>query len=259
MHSCIFEGSVSHCRFEPIEHRFQYRLYMLFLDLAEIPSLVGSRRLISDRPRHLFSFLARDHLSGQGDLDSELRSLVEQQTSVRPQGRICLLTQLRYFGYYFSPLNLFYVYSADDNQVESVVAEVNNTPWGERHCYVLWHGNQTDSKSLRYQHPKQLHVSPFMDMEMSYRWRIQQPSDHLSISLENTQEDRRLFAASLNLRRRELNRTQLRWMSLRYPLMTGQIIAAIHFQALKLWWKKCPVYHHPSKSKPLIQSPARHS
>lgn len=257
MHSCIFEGLVSHSRFEPVEHRFQYRLFMLFLDLAEIPELVGRGRMISDRPLGLCAFQASDHLAGMGDLENEVRTLVEQHSTVRPQGRICLLTQLRHLGYYFSPLNLFYIYSADDGQVESVVAEVNNTPWGERHCYVLWHGNQTDPNSLKYQHPKQLHVSPFMDMEMSYSWRFQQPGDRLSVLLENLQAQRRLFAASLNLRRVELNRNQLRWMLLRYPLMTLQIIAAIHYQALKLWWKKCPVYPHPNKIQSLIQSSVR--
>jgi DUF1365 family protein len=98
-----------------------------------------------------------------------------------------------------------------------------------------------------------------MDMDMNYRWRIQPPSDRLCVTLENIQHKRRIFAASLNLRRRELNRTQLRWMSLRYPLMTTQIIAAIHFQALKLWWKKCPVYQHPSKTQALIQSSDRNT
>jgi uncharacterized protein len=249
MHSCIFEGSVSHCRFEPIEHRFQYRLYMLYLDLAELPELVGTGRLISSKRVAGTSFLESDHLSGMGNLDTEVRSLVELETGQRPSGPVRMLTQLRYFGYYFSPLNLFYVFSKDGLELETIVAEVNNTPWGERQCYVLWSGNRLAAdRMLSYQHEKQMHVSPFMGMKMDYRWRIKAPSDQLSVALENICDDRRLFAACLNLNRLELNRSNLRWVSLRYPLMTAQIITAIHFQALKLWWKKCPVYQHPNKT-----------
>ena len=254
MHSCIYEGNVSHCRFEPLEHRFQYRLFMLFLDLEEIPELVGSSKLISNRKLSTASFHGQDHLGGLDDLGPQVRELVSRETGTAPMGPIRLLTQLRYFGYYFSPLNLFYVYSPDGSKIESVVAEVNNTPWGERHLYVLWKGNRQESKDLRYQHPKQMHVSPFMDMDMQYRWRLKTPNDHLSVTLENYRDDKRHFAAAMNLRRRELNRSELRWMTVRYPLMTAQIIAAIHYQALKLWWKKCPVYLHPNK-RPAIAQP----
>lgn len=260
MHSCIFEGNVSHCRFEPLEHRFHYRLFMLYLDLSEVSDLVGPGKLISNRKSALSSFQDTDHLNGNGSLDSQVRDLVQEQTATRPTGPVRLLTQLRYFGYYFSPLNIFYVFSADDSKVESVVAEVNNTPWGERHMYVLWQGNSLNSSDLRFEHPKEMHVSPFMDMEMMYRWQLSTPKQHLSVCLENIRDDRRLFAASMSLKRRELTRSQLRWMTVRYPFMTAQIIAAIHYQALKLWWKKCPVYVHPNKRTSLApQSPVRQS
>lgn len=265
MHSCIYEGTVSHCRFEPVEHRFNYRLFMLFLDLSELPTLVGkssgayarsesTRPLISGSKFSLSSFLSSDHLIGVDALDSQVRELVLKESGQRPSGPIRLLTQLRYFGYYFSPLNLFYVYSQDGSRVDSVVAEVNNTPWGERHLYLLWQGNQKvdgcNGNRLSFEHPKQMHVSPFMDMDMNYRWRLNDPQERLSVCLENYRDDRRLFAASMNFNRRELTTANLRWMTLRYPLMTVQIIAAIHYQALKLWLKKCPVYLHPNKRQP---------
>ncbi|MFO0941085.1 MAG: DUF1365 domain-containing protein [Pirellulales bacterium] len=263
MHSCIYEGTVSHCRFEPVEHRFNYRLFMLFLDLSELPSLVGGaesvradastfeKPLISGRTFSTSSFLSTDHLKGVDALDSQVRDIVFNETGERPSGPIRLLTQLRYFGYYFSPLNLFYVYSPDDDCVESVVAEVNNTPWGERHLYLLWQGNRlvvpASDNRLSFEHPKQMHVSPFMNMDMNYRWRLSDPRERLFVCLENYRNCSRLFAASMNFSRRELNATNLRWMTIRYPFMTFQIIAAIHFQALKLWLKKCPVYLHPNK------------
>ena len=138
MHSCIFEGFVSHCRFEPIEHRFQYRLYMLYIDLAEASELIGPGKMIANNRRSLCAFLDKDHFNGNSSLDSDIRDLVEHQTSTRPLGPILLLTQLRHFGYYFSPLNLFYVWSTDNFRIESVMAEDNITPLGERYCYVLF-------------------------------------------------------------------------------------------------------------------------
>jgi DUF1365 family protein len=128
-----------------------------------------------------------------------------------------------------------------------VIAEVNNTPWGQRHHYPLWQGNQTDPQRMRYTHPKAMHVSPFMQMDVDYRWRLSQPANDLRVSIENYQSSQRLFAAHLRLQQRQLNPKQLRRLALRYPWMTMQIMAAIHWQALKLWFKKCPVYPHPKQ------------
>jgi DUF1365 family protein len=155
---------------------------------------------------------------------------------------------LRHFGYYFSPLNMFYIYDQHDERVEFVVAEVSNTPWNERHCYTLWDGNRTGAaESLRFAHPKEFHVSPFMGMDMEYRWKLSQPGLDLKIQLANARDDREVFRASMALQRREITKQQLTRMTLRYPFMTAQIGAAIYFQALKLWWKKCPFYTHPKK------------
>ncbi|QDU92506.1 DUF1365 domain-containing protein [Lignipirellula cremea] len=249
MHSCIYEGTVTHRRREPVDHRFQYRLFMVYLDLDELPSLVGPHGLIASSSQATRSFLRSDHLFDPSlPLADEVRELVREQTGQRPVGPIRLLTQLRCLGYYMSPLNLFYVFDASGRRVEHVLAEVNNTPWNERHVYLLWDGNREgEGDALRFVHDKEFHVSPFMEMEMCYRWKLSAPGENLQIDLTNLQDDRRLFHARMTLQRRELNRPQLRRMTFRYPLMTAQIIAGIHYQALKLWWKKCPVYSHPTK------------
>lgn len=259
MHSCIYEGTVSHRRHEPVDHQFQYRLFMLYLDLDEIPSLVGRRALLGDTGKGLRSFLRADHLFDPAiPLAEEVRALVGQETGHEPGGPIRLLTQLRYFGYYMSPLNLYYCFDAGGERVETVVAEVNNTPWKERHCYVLWSGNRLDgSDELAFSHPKNFHVSPFMDMDMQYRWRLSQPDSALTIHLANTRNSHVEFEAGLSLLRRPLDRPNLRRMSLKYPMMTAKICAAIYFQALKLWWKKCPSYTHPKKhGEPAQVTPA---
>ncbi|MCA9249267.1 MAG: DUF1365 domain-containing protein [Planctomycetales bacterium] len=254
MHSCLYEGILTHCRRQPVTHRFRYGLFMAYLDLEELPSLVGSGMLISAQRHALRSFLRTDHLwHSAKPLDAEVRELVRQRTGGSPVGRIRLLTQLRHFGYYFSPLNLFFVFDDYDRRVEFVVAEVSNTPWNERFTYVLWDGNRTgrEDSVLRFSHPKQFHVSPFMDMDLDYRWRLTVPGETLTIGLGNFDESGELFSARMRLRRCKLTRPALRRMTLRFPVMTAQITAAIYYQALKLWWKKCPFHTHPGKQTPL--------
>jgi DUF1365 family protein len=249
MHSCIYEGVVTHRRHKPVVHQFQYRLFMVYLDLGELPLLVGPGGLIADSKFASSSFLRGDHLFNRFQpLETEIRDIVLEQSGTKPEGPIRLLTQLRYFSTYFSPLNLFYVYDEQDEHVEYIVAEVSNTPWKERHCYVLWEGNRTcEATELDFSHPKQFHVSPFMEMDLEYRWQLNNPGTFLSVQLENFKDSKELFSARMQLKRRVLDRQQLRRMAFRYPLMSLQIIIAIYYQALKIWWKKCPVYPHPKK------------
>jgi len=247
MNSCIYEGSVTHSRHQPRQHRFTYRLFMVFLDLEELSTTVGRGKLISDRKISPRSFLRRDHLFDEASsLERELRELVRVEAGIETNGPIRLLTQLRYFGYFLSPLNLYYLLNDTGQHIQAVVAEVNNTPWGERHCYVLSDQNRDgDAGSLRFSHPKAFHVSPFMGMEMQYQWSLSPPSENLSVHVANIENDSKLFEVGMTLTRHELTSAQLRRMTFRFPWMTAQIGTAIYFQALKLWWKKCPFYNHP--------------
>jgi len=250
MYSCIYEGRVGHCRYQPLVHRFRYRLMAMYLDLDELATLTAPGGLISTARFSTASFRRSDHLGDRGlPLAESVRQLVDERCGMRPEGPIRLLTQLRYFGYYFSPLNLFYCYDEEGLRIEAVVAEVNNTPWNEQHCYVLWQGNRiAGERRLRFRHPKAFHVSPFMGMESQYDWRLSEPGEHVVVHIATSQQGQRQFDASMSLRRRPLARAELRSALIRYPWMTARIMTAIYYQAWRLWLKKVPFFPHPRAS-----------
>ncbi|MGK2924387.1 MAG: DUF1365 domain-containing protein [Lysobacterales bacterium] len=245
MKSGIYFGRVRHRRLAPVEHAFTYRMFMLYLDLAELPRVFRGRWLWSARRAALARFRREDHFGEPGrPLDACVRDLVARETGARPAGPIRLLTHLRYFGYVFNPVSFYYCFNAEDTRVETVVAEVNNTPWGERHCYVLPHSRVFPRKVM--------HVSPFMEMDVAYDWRFGAPGhaqgSPLTVHMENARAGRKIFDATLVLQRAEITAGSLARALTLYPAMTLQIIAAIHWQALRLWLKGAPVHDHPSKA-----------
>ena len=252
MRSGIYEGKVRHRWFSPVLNSFQYRLFMLYLDLEELPTLFRDRWLWSGSRVNLAYFRRRDHLGNPlVSLDQAVRDLVEEQLGERPKGPIRLLTHLRYFGICFNPVSFYYCYDRDGRYVETIVAEVHNTPWLEEHCYVF--GEAQNEHPLpgwkRYQFPKAFHVSPFMEMEIWYDWWFREPGQSINVHIINMTHDRKRFDATLSLMRREITGSSLARVLLAYPLMTMKVISMIYWQALRLWTKGASFYVHPAKPK----------
>ena len=188
MKSAIFEGQVRHRRIKPVEHSFKYRLFMMYLDLAELDR-VFERKWFWSTNKPAFARFRRDRHLGDPDvpLSQAVRDLVESKTSCRPQGPIRLLTHLNYFGYGFNPVSFYYCFDVEDQVVETIVAEVNNTPWGEQHCYVLNEKMDCGQGEFKQYRPeKKMHVSPFMPMEIDYDWRFSPPEERLTVHMKNS-------------------------------------------------------------------------
>jgi len=248
MQSAIYTGWVRHRRFAPRPHAFQYRLFMMYLDLAELDQVFRRRWFWSVR-RPAPAWLRRADYLGDPlvPLDQAVRDRVRQETGTRPTGPIRVLAHLRYFGYCFNPVTFYYCFDRTGERVETTVAEITNTPWNERHTYVLHHGDAAPGKTQRFRFAKDFHVSPFMEMSLDYDWYFSAPKDKLAVHMLNRKGGDKLFDATMSLERREITGPALASVLLRFPLMTLKVLAAIYWQALRLWWKRAPFHAHPAK------------
>ena len=261
MHSALYTGRVRHRRVVPREHAFSYPLFMVWLDLDELETVFRGRWFWSVGRANLASFRREDYLGAPSQpLADAVRERVAQHTGVRPAGPIRLLTHLRYFGHCFNPVSFYYCFDAADTRVECIVAEITNTPWKERHSYVLpvaraargaRHGANaggppSGGSTQRWRFDKDFHVSPFMPMDLRYDWRFSAPGQALAVHMNCEREGRHVFDASLALVRRPMTAGSLAGVLLRFPLMTLQVLGGIHWQALRLWLKGLSIHAHPA-------------
>ena len=258
MHSAIYEGTVRHRRYEPKPHALRYRMFMLALDLDELDTVfTGLGKLLWSANRfNVACLLRKDHF---GDPDKSIKDAVldrvEEETGSRPTGRVVMLAHLRYFGYVMNPATFFYCYGTSD-ALQAIAVEIHNTPWNERHVYVLpavptsaGGSNQSPKRSHRFRLKKDFHVSPFMPMHHDYDWRfndpLNAPGQQLIVSMKNLDHGRRVFDASLSMTCKPLTAGRLNLMLLKYPLITVKVIVAIYWHALRLWLKRVPFVSHP--------------
>jgi DUF1365 family protein len=249
MQSCLYKGWVSHRRRGPAGNRFRYRLFMVYLDLAELPGVFDGHWLWSARRPALAWFRRKDYLGPATlPLDEAVRCRVEAETGTRPSGPIRMLTHLRYFGHCMNPVTFYYCFDDAGDTVRFIVAEINNTPWDERHAYVLDASRaEPAGRTLRWQLGKSFHVSPFLPMDMDYDWRFDEPSRSLQVHMQNLKDGQRVFDATLELAREPISGTALTRALLAYPFMTLKVAALIYWQALRLLLKRTPFFTHPAK------------
>jgi uncharacterized protein len=242
--SAIYEGAIRHRRFAVRPHEFSHRLALAYIDLGELDGLLGGR-LLASRPG-LVRFRRADYLGDPSiGLPEAVRTQVERRTGKLPTGPIRLLTQLRTFGHCFNPVSFYYCFTPQE-QLEAVVAEVTSTPWGERHAYVIRRTGEGPVLSASF--AKELHVSPFMGMDQRYLWRATAPGAALAVHIESHELERRVFDATLTLRRSPLTRGALARITARYPAATLRVLALIYGHALALKLNGVPLHPRPEVS-----------
>jgi hypothetical protein len=245
--SAVYAGLVDHDRLRPRRHRFGYRVAYLYLDLDEMPAVLDAHPLWSARRPAPAWFRAADYLGrGAVPLAEAVRAAVAGHAGERPTGPIRLLTLPRMWGLGFNPVSFYYVFAPDGTTLRWFLADVSNTPWNERHAYIL--GPAPDGAAGEPWRPstrKDFHVSPFMEMDMEYRWTITTPGERLQVRIDNHDADGRLFGAGLTLERRPLDRRQLGRFLREHPWLTAKVMGGIYAQALRLWLKRVPYVPHP--------------
>lgn len=241
--SALYVGRVRHRRLGAPAHAFEYPVFMTWLDLGELDRVFAGRWFWSaGRPAPAW-FRRADYLGDPAaPLDTAVRDLVGARTGRRPAGPVRLLTNLRMFGLAFNPVSFYYCFDPAGERVETIVAEVSNTPWNERHCYVL---SRRGEGPLAFRAAKEFHVSPFMGMDAEHHFRFSPPGEWLVAHIENRRGGETVFDATLSLERRPITGATLAATLARFPFMTAQVLAGIYWEALRLWLKGARYHAHP--------------
>jgi DUF1365 family protein len=249
----LCNGVLSHARRLPTQHKFRYRVFMLCVDLDQLEQTISSNRWISRERFNLLSYRREDFAGDpKQPLSEHIRQRVEQECGERPAGPVRLLANFACLGYSLNPIAIYWCHDIN-GKLTHMVGSVTSTPWGQRQDYVFKVPENTDGR-FELRNNKQMHVSPFMNMDMQYHWKISYQPDKatgqagISVSIETIEKGQSVFTAALALTPQPLTSRSLFKALLRHPMMTGQVLVGIYWQALRLWRKHIPYIAHPDKT-----------
>lgn len=269
--SAIYTGKIRHRRFLPKQHEFEYQVFMMYLDTSEIEQIFSLSPFWSlthfapaqfkrsdfhiDKMYLDKKYLASKNIAQENfpSVDESVRSSVQLATGIHLTGPIRMLVNLRYWGFSMNPISTYYCFDDAGENLVAILAEVHNTPWNERHAYVLTNAQFSKKQAIEFK--KQFHVSPFNPMNMVYRWHSTTPTQTLALHLENWQADEKIMDATMTLAREAISPKALNKILIRFPWMTVKVISAIYWQALKLWLKGVPIFNYSATtpSQPIIK------
>jgi len=244
----IFTGQVRHRRFAPKSHQFLYKIFMFCFDVSEIDNTFKDIKQVSIEKFNWFSFKRKNYLNDSTTkLNKYARQLIMNRFGTYPQGKIYLLTQLSCLGYCFNPISIYFIFDEENKNLDYLILEVTNTPWGERHNYILKHTAKPKNGIYFYQFQKELHVSPFMSMNYVYQFNLKLNKEKIVVHMQNSIQGKKDFDATLILKAQDS--CEIKKVFFNYPLISYKVSAAIYWQALKLWIKGFPFYAHPRSRK----------
>jgi len=247
--SSLYIGNVEHRRLSPVENIFNYSVCYYFLDLDEIHSIFNKSFLLTYNRLGILSFFRKNYLGNKNvDLKSEVAKVIQEKTNEKFEGKIKLLTNISYLGFCFNPVSFYYCYDFN-KKLQYIVSEITNTPWGEKHQNVFKMPMESEKMTIEFK--KDFHVSPFMPMEIDYTWVFHEPKENLFVYMQNRHfgEKKIFFDTTLKLERKDLSERNMILAFFKFPLITFKTVAAIYYQAAKLYLKRVPFYTHPAKVK----------
>lgn len=254
--TALMKGRVDHHRILPRHHQFSYPIAMVMFDVDELANTLKQSRWWSFNQFNFISFYRKDYLGRHnGDLKTAIESLIFQRLGEQFSGKVYLLTHPRYFGFVFNPVSFYFCVNNDD-ELEYILADINNTPWNERHAYVL-KASQQNVSELTSEFDKKFHISPFMPMDIHYNWQFNWSSETLNILMQSYRGDEKQFTASMVLTAETLSPKAMNQLPFEFPLQTMRVVWRIYWHAFKLWLKKIPVFEHPKNNATRQQTTIR--